>query len=175
MIEVYTTVASNDVISSLARLADRLNGREAADFLQVKAQPYLRKRITNRFVNEGDDVVGPWPQLARATGFIRQRQAAANGWRIGMYHPINIRSGALRRWVAFTYTLTPSRNNALLVIPHTPPGDIAEKLKVSMLGGFAHPGAKRTPQRRVIGMNGKDRDDITALADRWFTEVLNTL
>lgn len=139
----------------LRRMDTALNPAAIASFLGGVVDPYLRKRMENRFAQEGDDVTGGWAPLKKSTQDIRSELG------FGAAHPINKRTGDMEDYI----TNTP---NSLLIHPwgaaltlpgKAPTGETRAKVK------RAQQGDHRTVKRPVLGMNERDLVFVlTALA-----------
>lgn len=138
----------------LAHLRDRLDPGGLADFLEKVIEPYIKLRIENRFLSEGDDVVGKWHPLAVATHLIR----ASLGFPPD--HPINVRTNEMRNF------LVTSRSDIKIQGPeveltHPPPTGnrgLSEKIKTAQQGKSS----PRTQPRAVLGLNENDLLFITS-------------
>jgi hypothetical protein len=158
--------------AEVERMLDGVRLRMSRDripmFLDNVVANYLRQRVDERFRDEGDDVVGKWAQLRKATTQIRKSQG------YGAAHPINRRGGALYRYVR-SYRV--QQSNSTLTMPYNRgAGKLTnKKLLVAQAGGFAPristpgPPSPVVP-RPVLGINERDADAITTKLQRWIME-----
>jgi hypothetical protein len=123
-------------------------------FLEDVADPFVRRRVAERFTGEGDDAVGSWAPLSPATQTIR----ASKGFPPA--HPINQRTHAMRDWLV--HNDGEVRFNAayvsLLYPGPTTSGTMDEKIRTAQMGK----GNPRTPPRPVLGLNETDNLFIQA-------------
>lgn len=136
------------VQAMLTRMENKLLPPNIGAFLHATVDPYLQQRASDRFANEGDDVVGAWSPLQPATAAIR----SAHGF--GADHPINRRTGELERYIAQSggdVSLNPL--GATLTFPGTPAsGELADKVQTAQVGrSFPN-----TVPRPVLGLNDND-------------------
>lgn len=148
-----TTVVEIDatrVIASLGAMELLLSAESMATFLGVEVGPYLQKRASERFRNEGDDVVGKWATLKPATVAIRE----GGNWGVGGDHPINRRTGEMEEWITQgQLNPTPSVEGASLQFPSKPPsGGLADKVQTAQGGAVEPP----TVARPILGVNEQD-------------------
>lgn len=71
----------------------RLSAAGLETFMQHTVVPWLQARAVQRFASEGDDAVGKWTPLRRATELFRARQGFPPA------HPINIRTHQMRDFI----------------------------------------------------------------------------
>lgn len=130
----------------LRRLDTALNPAGIAGFLGGEVDPYLRKRMKDRFLNEGDDVVGGWAPLSLATQDIRSDAG------YGAAHPINVRTGEMEDYITNSpHNLQVEPWGASLTLPGKPPtGEMKDKVERAQFGDNA------APPRPVLGMNERD-------------------
>ena len=145
-IPLQILVEEKDLVAKMEKLENILSAPSVATFLGEVIDPYIRKRASDRFKSEGDDVVGKWLPLATTTQDIR----AQLGY--GPAHPINHRTGQLERFIVDSpERITMHSLGATLVSPGNPP---TSKLKSKI--STAQAGKGRTPARPVIGINERD-------------------
>jgi hypothetical protein len=127
------------------------------DFLQDYVDPVLRRRTEDRFAHEGDDVSGPWAPLSPATVTIRQGQG------IGGAHPINVRTGGMRRHLVED----PPRiaTHSLGATMWSPGDQGSSKMKKKVLG--AQLGEGNAPARPVLGVNELDLEAVMTQLDNY--------
>jgi len=130
-------------------------------FLGTAVGPYLKKRASDRFASEGDDVTGKWAELLPATQAIRQM----GQWPVGASHPINRRSGELENWVTKSNVLAvPTSTGAALQYPRdAPKGELRKKVKTAQEGGQAPNARNPTVPRPVLGVNETDLAAISQM------------
>lgn len=166
--EVEVDVDATQVIARLDEMQNRLGPTGLRVFFRGRVRPYLVRRMESRFVSEGDDASGKWQQLAFNTGRIRR----AKGY--PAWHPINRRSGALRRHVTQDYRIRPA-NGATLDMPGSPGGrEMASKIKVAQRGGYPTSGksarrgpSRPAPPRPVLAVNDRDATHVTIDLMAW--------
>lgn len=156
-VDVFVVGDATGVVAMLAHLEQKLLPTNIAVFLQTRIDPFLRARASERFQNEGDDVVGQWAPLLPAT----QAMRSAQGY--GSDHPINRRTGEMEDYIVNSgggVTIHPA--GATLTFPGTPAGgQLADKVRTAQAGS-ANP---VTVPRPVLGMNERDLAAVlTALA-----------
>lgn len=136
----------------LLRLEMALSPPGLGQFLATRAEPYLRKRASERFRAEGDDVVGEWLPLTRYTQDVR----ASQGY--GAAHPINRRTGRLEDYITHSpASITMHSSGASLKYPGTKPtGELKDKVRTAQMGK-PYP---KTPPRPVLGMNHRDLEAV---------------
>lgn len=136
------------VAAMLLRMNTAINPISIAEFLGVVADPYIRGRAEDRFLEEGDDVTGQWAPLEDSTVEMREHQG------FGGTGPINMRTGELEEYITGTPgDVMPGGVGVTLTSPGRPPsGHLLTKVKTAQ-SGKGHP---RTPPRPVIGMNESD-------------------
>lgn len=147
-IDIQIIGDARGVEAMLQRLELKLAPPNIAAFLHVEVDPYLAQRAANRFANEGDDVVGAWPQLQPGTQAIRASQG------FGDSHPINVRTGELERYIASSGGATAiNPAGAELTFPGAPAsGELADKVQTAQAGRGVPP----TVPRPVLGLNQND-------------------
>lgn len=141
----------------IGKMMARLSPNELRGFLATKTFRYLSARAQARFENEGDDVTGPWAELAFMTGRIRQWHG------FQPFHPINVRTGALRHHILNSFRIMQTGNVATLQMPgNQGNATLRSKIAVAQLGSNGA-GSKRyggpnrsAPARPVLGMNDRD-------------------
>lgn len=143
---ILNIVIEGNASRNMARLATVLTPPSLALFLSETVDRYLISRISERFNSEGDDAVGKWAPLAPATQKIR----ASRGY--GAAHPINVRTGELRRFVegASNRLISEDPTGAMLSRPSRASGRVREKLAGAQQGEFP------APPRPVLGLSMTD-------------------
>lgn len=128
-----------------------LNPVAIVSFLGGVVQPWIRKRASERFTQEGDDVSGAWAPLEVTTQQIRESLGFPGA------HPINRRTGELEAFMTENQgILSSSGIEASLTYPGgEPTGELRNKVKVAQSGG-QQPGYRPTPPRPVIGLGEQD-------------------
>lgn len=152
-IDIQMEGNAKQVTHMLSRLYLSLDPSMLTVFLGSTVETYIKKRASNRFQSEGDDVSGGWAPLEPATWNYRQTQG------YGPAHPINHRTGALENYIVGTPGRAyPHSLGATLVYPGSPPtGDTKTKVSVAQSGQSFKP---ITVPRPVLGMN---ETDLTAV------------
>lgn len=144
------TIDTHDLERTLQNLETALSPIGLSLFLTGTVLPWVKERAENRFLNEGDEVVGKWAPLAPSTQEFR-----ANGpWGVGPDHPINKRSGDLEDYITNADSgIVTAADAALLIYPNNPPtGPLKEKVQTAQ-GGKSKP---KTPARPVLGLGAAD-------------------
>jgi hypothetical protein len=151
---VFVTIQTEDVESELARMELALQPYALMGWLKEIIEPYIQRRATQRFADEGDDVSGKWAPLTDATINFRTTGEIDYG-----AEPINVRTGALRDYVTNSVGGYMSEDgDALMIYPGSPPsgsnatGSLEDKFLAAQQG-LDDP---RTPRRPVLGVNEKD-------------------
>jgi hypothetical protein len=138
MDNVHIEVDDSLVLGVVEALQLKLQPSELKVWLTTHAHRELRERAEERFANEGDDAVGKWAELTRATGIVRQYLGYSP------FHPINVRSGALKNLVLNTFTVKDrGASGASLSMPGPASGEMLSKLRVAQQGGFGTGGTTR--------------------------------
>jgi hypothetical protein len=129
----------------------------AWDFLQDYVDPVLRKRTEERFQGEGDDVSGPWLPLAPATVLRR-----------GSAHPINVRTGQMKRYLLDEPPdiVTHSLGATMWSPGRTGSRELQSKVGTAQQGGTT-PEGRPVPPRPVLGVNENDAELILIEAAKY--------
>ena len=127
------------------------------DFLEGEATEALIERLTARFDDEGDDASGKWAELRPATVAIRELAGFPGA------HPINDRTGGMRRWLtSATGSTSSSGDGRALEWPNKGTSKQEEKLATAQEGARVPP----TVPRPVLALSSVDMALITeALVD----------
>lgn len=157
-------VESHDMDLILSRLEGSLTDERISVFMEEEAMPYLHGRIAERFAHEGDDIVGQWAPLRFST---EQTRSDAG---FPAAHPINERTGDLRRWLVESHTVTESGAGILGEIPGTAAGglELMDKLTTAQLGSTD----PATVARPVLGIGVLDMESIVAAMREWLVESI---
>ena len=150
MIDV--SVYSKEVDMMLAAISYRLTPFGMAAFLGKTMGPYIQSRARDRFMQEGDDVSGPWVPLREVTQRIREESTDIS---VGPDHPINKRTGELEEYVTGSaYKFWPTTMGGTLRYPGAASGkqSIREKMKTAQKGRVS----PKTVPRPVLGFNEQD-------------------
>lgn len=117
------------------------------DYLQDYADPILRQTEEARFASEGDATTGPWAPLADATVAIRGGRA----------HPINVRTGAMKRHIVDDPPRIAVHSlGATMWSPgNTGNSEMQSKVRIAQQGGFT-PQGSAVPPRPVLGVGEQD-------------------
>lgn len=156
MISVDVESTATEIMLNRLNLA--LSPHMLAGWMKTTVDPYIKKRIKERFIDEGDEVSGDWLPLQPSTRIIRARAG------YGADHPINIRTGMLEQFI----TQAPPRINphslgATYTYPGKPPtGETLTKLKTAQFGkgreGRGRRASVHTPPRPVLGLGERDAE-----------------
>jgi hypothetical protein len=167
MTDFEVTVDTSAAEEMVAKMQQKLMPESLTSFLIAKAHRVLRNRAEERFANEGDEVSGPWKELAYATSRIRAFQG------YGAFEPINVRTGALRRFVLNSFTVKQQSRGVTLMMPGPASGEMLSKFKTAQQGSIGHTvgrsgvvtnreGPNRpAPARPVLGLGEIDADLIS--------------
>lgn len=160
MSNVHVTVDSVDAERLFDHLIARTSPVGIRSWLRGSMLGFLRQRIAVRFASEGDSAVGPWVELAQATGIIRDAQG------YGAFHPINVRTGAMRALLVSSSRITNSR----LEIPgSTGGGKMKAKIATAQVGKPGSKSQRATPPRPVLAMNEVDAVFAEHSFEKWLT------
>ena len=143
------TVYSKEVQYMLNAVTVRLTPLAVATWLGAVVGPYLQSRTRDRFMQEGDDVTGPWAPLKEATVSIRSEEG------YGPTHPINRRTGELEEYVTGSSSaFWPTAMGGTVRYPRAPSSrqSVRDKMKTAQQGS-PYP---KTVVRPVLGMNETD-------------------
>ena len=150
-------VDPSDALAALAAAEFSVSTASLIGFLQTSVADNLHDRATARFAGEGDDVSEKWAPLRPAT----QVQRIFGGY--GPDHPINERSGALRKFVtAGTLIAKPTGAGASMMFPGIAPNPKIQKKYEGAQKGVKRgenpmfPSGHGTVPRPVAGVNEND-------------------
>lgn len=161
---VIVSVDSREAWLMLRRLQWRLSPVGLHAYMQRKALPFLQARARARFAGEGDDATGKWAQLAHNTGLIRAKQG------FPAWHPINVRTGALRTYVTTTAKVSSTGTGARILMPGTGGSkELQRKLKKAQRGGPTGKG-KDAPPRPVVAVGAVDQRFLGVSLLDWIKE-----
>lgn len=153
--------------AAVQRLIDRASPAGLSQFL-VEVDQYLLERVELRFANEGDSTVGRWAGLKAQTGRIRRNKG------FSALHPINVRTGELRNFVARSSEIRPTASGASIMKPARGGNrELQNKLRHAQTGGVSNEG-NAYPARPVLGLDGKDADWIVDRLWKFFEDAINT-
>ncbi len=179
-----TTVFSDDVgiYVDETEVADLLHHMIIAtgypgikEWMHDEAAPWLQERLEHRFGEEGDDASGAWDDLSLTTRRIRHEEGFPAA------HPINVRTGSLRRWlVGAEEKVVPrgsSGDGASMTFPGDDPPDTQTKKKLKVAQrGEAHNAmfaGAYTPARPVLAVNEVDLEVLLLSYADWFYEYMS--
>lgn len=152
---VDITVDDKDVDHMLTAFTNAVSTVSLEALLSGGIADALRYRAQNRFTSEGDSASGKWAALRPVTEEIRDFFGYPRA------HPINYRSGELRRFVGQSHgAVAPMPDGAAMIWPSLASGDVEEKLKVAQRGSprGSNPWFRtaRTPPRPVVAVDQVD-------------------
>jgi len=152
MVDIIITGDAESIQAATMSISWALSAAVLGGFLKSVVVPYLQERAEERFLTEGDDVVGQWSPLAPATVHIRESQGFPGP------HPINVRTGSLEDYITNDPGLVSANAlGATLTWPGTDAqGELLNKVSVAQMGGHAPNAMQPTPARPVIGVNEED-------------------
>jgi hypothetical protein len=166
LIGVDIKVDTRDTERLLDALERALSGPSLHDWLMTRVDPMIRARAKARFMNEGDDVSGPWEALSPATVRIRQEKGFPGE------HPINKRTGELERYITGRGTVTTTGDVADLFAPGgNPQGELVKKIETAQAG-------RQTPYtnpRKVLGINEADLLTTLVSLNGWLIEQVGSI
>lgn len=149
---------TSDLLGVIAELKLRLGPGGLQDFLAFHVEPWLRMRTENRFAQEGDEVVGTWQPLERATEAIRASQGFPPA------HPINHRTGRMEYFLVNTPgDVKATGLGAQVTYPRPGANGQMDKIATAQMGK----GFPKTPPRPVLGVNENDATYITSNLVAW--------
>jgi hypothetical protein len=164
---LVTVDGEKQVDAALQALVQRASPGGLADFLETEVDPLLRQQILLRFVNEGDSAVGRWAGLKQVTGRIRRNKG------FSALHPINVRTGELREFVANSVEIQTTNVGASLSKPKRGGNrELQAKLNHAQTGGVGPTGPY--PARPVIALTAETGDQIVKRLWTFFEEAINT-
>jgi hypothetical protein len=137
----------------LVDLQSKTSPTGVAAFLETKSFPLLRNRMAMRFAFQGDDVSGPWEELAESTGLIRESKG------FPPFRPINVRTADMRTTLLNSHIV----KRDTLSMPGPVSGTVAKKIAVAQRG-LDHP---ETPAREVLGLTAVDYQQQTKALMEW--------
>jgi hypothetical protein len=139
----------------LRKLMSHLTPQGMDNILRTDIHPLMKDRVTDRFVNEGDKTVGGWAPLSEATQEIRGSMG------FGEEHPINERTGQLRRFVESSFQMNKLGDAVELQMPGPFNSPTIEKKFRKAQQGKA-PGSKIvTVPRPVLAVGQAENDMVT--------------
>lgn len=182
-LRIAVKVDPEPFIKKFQQLQGHLDDDEMARFLEKSVVPYLHGRSKQRFATEA---WGSWPDLAESTQADRYRLAPLNGWPIEPDHPINRRSGELRKFITTTHSIRRAGSKGpTLYIPRLgrTSQTLEKKFKTAQLGSTVTVKNNKTgqshswsvPARPVVDLNHSDTRAIQRRWSRWVGKVLKTI
>lgn len=164
LVEVEGEEQMNAAVQRLVQAASPIS---LVGFMLGTVEPHLRDRIVIRFAREGDSASGKWAQLKDVTGLIRR----SKGYRA--FHPINERTGGLRRGVLSSAEIRSTGAGASLLKPASGGGrEFQKKLAAAQRGGVSQAG-NAFPARPVLALDKDDADWIITRLWQFFEEAVN--
>lgn len=165
--DVYVDVDASQSLAAFELTTAQLGAAGLHAFAMTSILPWLQRRISRRFASEGDEVTGKWAELMHTTGMIRSSQGYP------AWHPINQRSGRLRRWLTSSFRITPGYGVVVTLPGNGSPLDM-EKLTIAQKGGYSRKrvgsraGPNRpAPARPVLGLGKADEYKINRDLMEW--------
>lgn len=153
---VSTTVESTSLEAILTRLTTQTAPPAMRQYLEGRGYRWLQSRIMARFHTEGDDATGKWARLKLATMRIRANKGFPPA------HPINVRTGAMQRFITSSKLVRTNATGASLRIPaRTPGGELGAKFRRAQVGDA------RTVRRPLIGLSLLDAEELTDDLERF--------
>lgn len=146
-LQVRVLTDDREVDALMAHLSRVLDPGGIAVWLKTVMGPWIRKRASDRFRGEGDDVVGKWLPLQDSTKLIRTQMGYGEG-------PINVRTGELHDYITKSMDdIQISPLGATMTYPGTLPSGELQMKVITAQAGKPHP---PTFKRPVLGMNERD-------------------
>jgi hypothetical protein len=138
----------------IAELNRRVQPASLAAFVHHTVGPFIRRRIDQRFLGEGDDVTGRWHPLTMATQMIRAQKGYPPD------HPINRRTNLMHNFLVSDPGQTRISGPLIEFTHPQPTGDGLMNQKIET----AQAGRRRpfTPARPVVGLNTNDMLFVTS-------------
>jgi hypothetical protein len=156
LIKVEPNKADQEKLQRLLKaLMESLSPRGMDNVLRTDIHPLMMDRVRDRFINEGDSTVGGWAPLSEATQEIRGSMG------FGEEHPINERTGQLRRFVESSFQMNKLGDTVELQMPGPFNSPTIEKKFRKAQQGKA-PGSKIvTVPRPVLAVGQAENDMVT--------------
>lgn len=152
-----------EVIRAVTALQTFVSNPSMSSVLDGPVADILSNRIEQRFASEGDEVSGPWAALKERTNAFREQQGFPTD------HPINERTGNMKRWLTGHgfITIDPEGPNYSL------PGDdnagdpfLNAKLITAQTG--TNPTTGGDTPRPVLGLGEVDAELVAEAIVEWF-------
>lgn len=158
-VEVDMVLDPTDVDALFLELNRNLSDPGLMDFMETIVAPWVHERIEERFDKEGDDVTGKWKGLAPAT------QAIRAGLGFSPSHPINVRTGDFRDWLANDPgVIAPIGGEVAFLFPNDPTDyEMRQKLETAQQGKKT----PATPPRPILGLNRYDLAFVQSNLVQW--------
>jgi phage gpG-like protein len=150
-------VSQNDVQAAMFAMEVALSPVAMMGFMTTRVEPIMRRRISERFMSEGDSAVGgKWMELKPSTVAFREESGFPGE------HPINQRTGELfQKLTNGTNAVTAIAGGAAFMLPGPVSGEMEEKLSTAQEGKMF----PATVPRPVLGLDAQDMISVmTALA-----------
>lgn len=151
-------------------------GGDLRSLLGLDVLPYLQRRARQRFDYSGDDASGRWMALRASTIKYRKSAIKRDGLTIRPHAPINVRTGALRRFATTTFDLDSKDTSATLTMPSKRgvTRALQSKLRHAQKGGVTARGVA-FPARPVAALGASDKTVIDRLVVNWVEDMLKAL
>lgn len=164
-------VDSTDAARALTSLEWAIGPLSLGMWLKGTMAPFLARRASQRFVNEGDETIGRWSPLKEVTQEIRENTGFPRS------HPINKRTGELEDYIVrggADVALTPL--GAQLTTPGSAAtGELGDKLATAQEGrGFGgRLNSPHTVPRPVLGLGAPDLEFALVGLNAWVHQVVS--
>lgn len=151
----------------LDHIRDRLSPQGLTQYMRADIYQAMRERVEDRFDGEGDSTVGIWAPLSEATENIREALGFPPD------HPINVRTGSLKRFVETSHLATPMATGAELAMPGPFSSELIETKFRRAQQGKARGGSKEAKRKitpRPVLAIGQAEYDIVNMRIKHFVD-----
>lgn len=160
IIEIIDDTASPSLVALDAAL-----GIDSIGFwMDVTADPYIKRQIAQRFSAEGGGAAGQWAELADATVASREAQGYPGE------HPILIRTGEMEKYLETQPgNITAMGSDIILDVPgEIPSGKLGTRIAVHQLGSAKN----STPARPFLAIDDGDAETLVMSLSDHLMETL---
>lgn len=157
-------VTDDGVTPALTSLDQALSNDNIGFWLDVTADPYLKRRIEARFASEGDSAVGKWADLSDYT--VARRESLGYPGE----HPILVNSGELEKYLVNTAgNINETPDGVTLSVPgEAGAGKLEVKVAVHQKGSRKN----RTPARPMLAVDEIDAEMLLSSLTNHLMESL---
>lgn len=139
-------------------------------FIEHRGLPLMKAQIGQTFATETSPSGAAWAALTPATQHFRR----SSGYPAA--HPINVRSGAMKRFLLTSHRVEGVVGGVEASIPGVEPtGLLGKKLMTAQVGskGGKKGGGRTTPARPVLGWSPVLADQVVTSLSRHVEQVIN--